>query len=877
MPVSHKHETLPGHLISLEQDEWAVWKCFVLRGAGFPARLVNAMKEEACGHSADRLSAAAAELECLYASAIVKVSTALEKLKQAGEHPDSDRYRRLVKTLRNLKSRKPDAGPELADDFNAALEPIITQQSKLEQLRAEYERSFAEGLERQYENLRNVARDSRFQEAVLWQNRGAFHRAIRAVLKESSRTTSKTRQHLELIASYLQRYCTKNDTIGFFGPIAWGTIAMRGAGLDAVPGALLIKKRSVFLELWAGEKIAEAIAALPGIEWWLPPRLASNWRIENDALIEEPGNARKLSALETATLALCNGKNMAADILSALRSDQAFEKVTEDQFHRLLDDMAKAGALSWQFTMPMEVGCEKALRAQVLQIRDPQLRQKALDLFAFFSDGLEQIALSAGDPERLDSALGQFEQSFEQVTHQCAQRRPGEAYAARTLIHEDCVRDLALTITPAFFEPIRPALLMMLQSLRWLAQSASVIFLDLFRKLFDRAAAKLQNPEIPVSTFVGELSVPIFEAIYSAAHAAHKQYCEKWAALLPIPSDVRVAQFASCLLRDGVKAAFPDLPGQYHVARYHSPDLMVSAPDAQTIQRGEALYILGETHVAVNTIAQGLFTAQHPNIQELLRGLQWDYPQQRRLNIIHSRKLEGGSPRTRESLFNPADLFLSMDDTAPPTGCWAYRPSDLFIARREGRLGVFTRDGLGAFDLLEAFAGLLIIGLMNAGRCFQPASYTPRIQIDKLVIQRETWRASVEELAFANEKTESDRFLSARTSMRARGVPALLFVKSPLEPKPFYLDMDSPVYVEMLCKMVRRLGRSRGEGSELSFSEMLPDSDGAWLTDAQGERYTSEFRFVMVDLKSRVFSEESCWNGRAKIMQDTDAEGVLLK
>jgi hypothetical protein len=218
-----------------------------------------------------------------------------------------------------------------------------------------------------------------------------------------------------------------------------------------------------------------------------------------------------------------------------------------------------------------------------------------------------------------------------------------------------------------------------------------------------------------------------------------------------------------------------------------------------------------------------------------------------------------------------------MDDTAPPTGCWAYRPSDLFITRREGCLGVFTRDGLGAFDLLEAFAGLLIIGLMNAGRCFQPASYTPRIQIDKLVIQRETWRASVEELAFANEKTESDRFLSARTWMRARGVPALLFVKSPLEPKPFYLDMDSPVYVEMLCKMVRRLGRSRGEGSELSFSEMLPDSDGAWLTDAQGERYTSEFRFVMVDLKSRVFSEESCWNGRAKIMQDTDAEGVLLK
>jgi hypothetical protein len=61
------------------------------------------------------------------------------------------------------------------------------------------------------------------------------------------------------------------------------------------------------------------------------------------------------------------------------------------------------------------------------------------------------------------------------------------------------------------------------------------------------------------------------------------------------------------------------------------------------------------------------------------------------------------------------------------------------------------------------------------------------------------------------------------------------------------VDMESPVLVEILCRMVRKLKGSGRLESELVFSEMLPDIDQTWLRDAAGNLYTCELRFVIVD------------------------------
>ena len=113
--------------------------------------------------------------------------------------------------------------------------------------------------------LREVARDPAFREAVTWQSREALASAVEKLAGDVRESPSRRRRREEVVASYWQRYCAKNDTIGFFGPLAWGRIAEDGPAV-AVRAGGLVRERTVHLEVWA----VEAIAHGAGIEMVLP-------------------------------------------------------------------------------------------------------------------------------------------------------------------------------------------------------------------------------------------------------------------------------------------------------------------------------------------------------------------------------------------------------------------------------------------------------------------------------------------------------------------------------------------------------------------------------------------------------------------------------
>ena len=110
------------------------------------------------------------------------------------------------------------------------------------QRRRNFQELFGESLKHQSRQLWNVARDPKFQEAVLWQNRNGFETGIQPLAAQpapAAARNQKQREREQLIANYLQRYCVKNDTIGFFGPVAWGEITTTGTALVASPGPSL--------------------------------------------------------------------------------------------------------------------------------------------------------------------------------------------------------------------------------------------------------------------------------------------------------------------------------------------------------------------------------------------------------------------------------------------------------------------------------------------------------------------------------------------------------------------------------------------------------------------------------------------------------------
>jgi hypothetical protein len=170
----------------------------------------------------------------------------------------------------------------------------------------------------------------------------------------------------------------------------------------------------------------------------------------------------------------------------------------------------------------------------------------------------------------------------------------------------------------------------------------------------------------------------------------------------------------------------------------------------------------------------------------------------------------------------------------------------LTVAPGDGGLVVRAADGR-AWPLVEMFAGLLGIQAFDTWKLAGAAGHTPRVTVDELVLVRECWRTTVGATGLTEVKGERERYLAARRWRRESGLPERVFVRVATEIKPCYVDLTSPLYVRILCNLLRGAKTRGGEEVELMVTEMLPTAEQAWLTDSEGRRYCSELRLQIRD------------------------------
>ena len=181
------------------------------------------------------------------------------------------------------------------------------------------------GAKDESERLREVAGDPAFREALTWQNRGALATAADGLLKDGVKP-SRRRQREEVVARYWQRYCSKNDTIGFFGPLAWGEVRAAGPAL-AQRSRALVRERSVHLEVWCLERFLQTVTDDP----WLP---LGPWP-EEEARIRI-GSIADAAARERAETGLARLEAARGRIAAASREELA---PALDEFDRLFEEL----------------------------------------------------------------------------------------------------------------------------------------------------------------------------------------------------------------------------------------------------------------------------------------------------------------------------------------------------------------------------------------------------------------------------------------------------------------------------------------------------------------------------------------------------------
>jgi hypothetical protein len=853
--MSLASEVLPSHLEPLVPSQWAIWRWFVLRGAGFPAALAERLAQPACASAADELIQAEDILEERFQQAIRSFNSALDQFASEGMDREDERFKAVLRARRRLADRKIPETSGLPQQLAAKLPPITLALNERDRLRPQWEDRFTQCIASQSDALQAFAADARFQEAVIWQNRQAFETAVQPAARGLKPYTRNQRQrnHEQLIARYAQRYCVKNDSIGFFGPVVWGQIGQGERIFEMLPGPALTNKRQTYFEAWAIHRCAASLSLLEGMDWWIPPRLAPDVSMEKGLLLRPGVLPLKLTELEQATLALCNGKNLPDEILRGIREDARFHSVSEQELRDVLRAKSAAGILAWRLMVPVEANPEINLRQQLSRIGDSRLRTAAMGCLEKLEAARNQVSNAAGHPTELNEAIQKAELVFEEITKTPGHRNPGATYAARSILYEDCRRDLALQLSPGLLDPIVPALSLLLKSLRWFVQATALEFHRLFRETYRELAAREPEGEIRLLAWWMYTEPRLLQA--PSISEIEKFFKQKWRDLLPVGPGNSILQLNSGELKKEVDHFFPDPGPGYYSVRYFCPDLMLAAKDAEAIRRGDVLYVLGEVHAGKNTLCHTALVEQHPDAQELVAATQWDLSTTC-FKIITPQEAETTTVRTSEAALRPQDfLVATTPDSIAPSGHDSHSIGELVLREQDGELCAVDLHQGRRFHVLEAFSDLLFGFVMNKASWVQPAGHVPRILIDNLVVHRESWRFRRNELAFAAEKDEAKRFLGARTWMKRNGIPRKTFVKSASEVKPFYLDLESPALVEGLCRAVHHMKSSPADAEELTFSEMLPGAGQLWLRDAAGDSYTSELRFAVVDLQARSWSE----------------------
>jgi|GEM_PF-532178 len=782
-PPPDRPTELAPHLVRLT-DNWALWRTVCLRGTGLPIHLLAAAADTGLAQAADAVLTAGADPQAA-------------------------------------------AGREQAD--------------------AAYAAEFAAAARRLSASLYDAARLPKLREAVAWQNRHALTTGIDVLVRRGPqpRRNGPHRQHESLVMSYLQRYCAKNDTIGFFGPVGWSQFD-EGQGIritQPAPGQELAA-RSTYLEGWAFRAFMAQHAS--ALRPWLVPRRMPFVGFDGTTLRPPMAPAIPLSAAEAAVLRSCDDVRDARTVAEVALADPAGGLHEAAEVFAVLARLADSHRLAWQVDVaPQDIRPERAIRTLLARVTDDSVREpieKALDELAAARD---ELASAGGDAERVADAIAGLETTFTRLSGLPPTRRAGELYAGRTLAFEECLRGGTVRFGTDTLDGVKDALALVLDAARWFVSACGATYAQKLEEVYRQRVAALGTDVVPFADVWLLGNDILFSDPPWPIGPVMDMLRQRWSAVLDLPPDgARRVELRSADLREQMSVQFPAQPRPWPTAVHHSPDLMIAGDRTAD---GRLTWVLGEVHPSVLTLRYSTWLELHHDPDAMRAAIRHD------LNgtvvwLAETAEVHGSCMRLSNVAASPDDLRLvfAHDSCGYDPGV-ALKVADCDVVDSPNGLRVRQRDGTHERSLAEVI-GDLVAGVTSGSFDLMPTGeHTPRVTIDDLVVCRERWKLDAAEPTFAYTADESTRYVQARAWAARHGMPRYLFLRFTGEKKPIYADLTSLASIDMISRSIRRARRVAGADATVTAVEMVPTPDQTWLTDAQGHRYSAELRMVVVD------------------------------
>lgn len=656
----------------------------------------------------------------------------------------------------------------------------------------------------------------------------------------SGRSGLRTPRRARMLVSYLQRACAKNDTVSEFGPTGWGRVApdapeQRGLQLAPRPG---IAARTVYLEKWVIQALAEAMNADPAVKRELAPRLHPNGRIDGDRFYRaDLMTERPLSPDEQELLGRIDGHTVPQALPGSLE---------------LLARLEQDGVILWQLEPPVlkEDRIEYLLTA-IRGFADPVTRQRWLDGVTELARLPAHFAATPDPPER-QRLMARVHELLSQVGRQ-AKPRDRRLYMAANPIGEDCVRDCNFVIGEApckeLLADAEPWFQLFGRSASFVAHCVEERLQALFRSTPQRHGRVLLPAFFAQARRAGlaleqdglcKLGEPAFARI-------QREFAQTFASRAQ-QSELQLTA-ADC---DAVLARLGPLPPRPPV--YPSVDLQLAAASVEAIARGEYEWVVAEM-ATLCPIAAHLFYWACPDRPTLSRDLRRMIGQPR---ICHTSL--GMLDRAIHVMYHwPEVLADSWTCAAPervPSSVRQVAPAQVELYLSDGASG----DGLlhlRRSDTGEELGLFLNDWDLQFGMSLHPfffpgEHHMPRLVRGRTILQRRFFRITAAELPAHALRSGGSALMRAIDELRAhRDLPRHIFARPDSaalartaltgrdkDVKPFYFDLESYLFQEELARRLLKYGR-------LEVTEMRPSPEQLLWREADG-RHTFEMRALLV-------------------------------
>jgi len=749
--------------------QWTLGEVFVLRHAGFPFDWI-----EELGVSAELSNGLGALLD------VEKELVALAA--QAGGEKASTRVEAEL-----FRGQLPPAPRHVDAAWSAAADRYVGLRRKLDAL-------YAQERARLRARLREHAKDPGVQEAVFLSSPDMYENVwTRYLAAEPGPDTADSRRVERQVYSYLQRFCAKNETASFFGPMGYGEIQGDGP-LEFVTLPENARRRT-FFAFWALQELAKAITLEPEIWRRLPMRANPIFRIEG-------GRARCTSvgidvplppALEPVVAAVRAGDGTMEDVAARVGLEPA-------ALDKLLIPLLKGGIVVRELryrTDDLEVF--ESLRATVDALPPSDAREKWRGHLARLEGMRARFEAAPLDERR--KILPELEAAFTALTGVAARRGEGQIYTDRLLVYEEAGSKFRLRMGERQGRELAAALSPGLE--------LSAAFGERVQRGFAQQVRERMQGE----------SGPLDLLQYASKLAPSDADSQRYKALDPVVlpdaalAEGRVPEELCGSSSPGGRFALPDVcigrraDGSFDIllARVHHHLLVWNwlgafYEDRPRLEQVAKRWLQGEPSAA--SLVEMSFSRRNKAF--------YRYPGRRILYSI-------SDPLPAGEHLHATELTVSVGAEGPilrtPDGerLWLYLP-------------------LADFSTHLPYAALAHPLVLHAP-LRAPAPHLPRLRLGDATYQRARWDVALPALP---KLGGLELLLALQRERRRHGWPRFVFGRVPSERKPFLLDTESPFAAELLRHLIR------GEPT-VSFEEMHPAPDELFLQDERG-RYTFELR-----------------------------------